>query len=423
MDFWKFDQLKQIHIEITNHCNAACPMCVRFYNSSELVRPDLVLDQIYFDQFKEWFPQEILKKVNLWTFCGVHGDPGMARDFYEICEYIVENSEASIVVNTNGGMRSPEWWSKLGRLFSKKSNPNRHPVYRITFSIDGLEDTNHIYRRNVVWNKVMANASAFINAGGLAIWDYLIFLHNEHQIEEAEKLAYEMKFFQFVPKKALGVDNGRELVSMVALDKEGQLAYTIEAPTNPKNRNLENPQGHQPLRFYPFTKDDYNSKKADPNFKNDYYKRTNSVDSLIEKNDFSNFDSCGIKCKSRIIDGMKKGVEIFIDSHGNVMPCCYIGTHLQGIYSDIPSMQLVNQLNLYGWDHFSLKKYSLEEIFNNGHLNRLYADSWEKKSVKEGKLAYCAQTCGVESSIDKIFTHEKVLNIHKEKNINWYKKT
>jgi MoaA/NifB/PqqE/SkfB family radical SAM enzyme len=380
-----------------------------------------VLDQIYLDQFKEWFPEKILSKINLWTFCGVHGDPGMARDFYEICEYIIKNSKASITVNTNGGMRNSEWWAKLGKIFSLRSNPNRQPIYRITFSIDGLEDTNHIYRRNVSWNKVMANTSAYINAGGLAVWDYLIFLHNEHQLEEAEKLAYKMKFFQFVPKKALGVDNGKELVSMVALDKEGQFAYAIEAPANPKNRNLENPQGHQPLKFYPFTKDEYNLKKSDLNFKNDYYRRTEGVDSLIENTDFSNLDSCSIKCKSKIT-GSNSGVEIFIDSHGNVMPCCYIGTHLQGIYSDIPSMQLVKSLNAYGPDLFSLKKHSLEDILNNNHLNKLYAESWNKKSVKEGRMAYCAQTCGVESSIDKIFTHEKVLNIHKEKKVNWYNK-
>jgi hypothetical protein len=36
----------------------------------------------------------------------------------------------------------------------------------------------------------------------------------------------------------------------------------------------------------------------------------------------------------------------------------------------------------------------------------VFADSWNKDSVKKGKLAYCANTCGTKSSIDKIFSHE-----------------
>jgi hypothetical protein len=67
----------------------------------------------------------------------------------------------------------------------------------VVFSIDGLEDTNHLYRRNVHWDKVMANTSAFINAGGSAHWDMLIFKHNEHQLDDAEELARNMGFTWF----------------------------------------------------------------------------------------------------------------------------------------------------------------------------------------------------------------------------------
>jgi hypothetical protein len=44
-----------------------------------------------------------------------------------------------------------------------------------------LEDTNHLYRENVEWKKIMENARAFISAGGTAHWDMLIFDHNKHQ--------------------------------------------------------------------------------------------------------------------------------------------------------------------------------------------------------------------------------------------------
>ena len=45
----------------------------------------------------------------------------------------------------------------------------------LDFSVDGLEETNHLYRQGVKWEHVERNMKAFINAGGRARWDYLIF--------------------------------------------------------------------------------------------------------------------------------------------------------------------------------------------------------------------------------------------------------
>ena len=35
---------------------------------------------------------------------------------------------------------------------------------QVDFNIDGLEDTNHLYRRNTDFNKIINNAQAFIGA-------------------------------------------------------------------------------------------------------------------------------------------------------------------------------------------------------------------------------------------------------------------
>ena len=68
------------------------------------------------------------------------------------------------------------------------------------FSVDGLEDTNHIYLRNTIFSKIMKNADAFISAGGIAHWDYIVFRHNEHQVESARTLALSMGFQEFYTK-------------------------------------------------------------------------------------------------------------------------------------------------------------------------------------------------------------------------------
>lgn len=403
--FWEFNELEQMHIELTNACNAACPMCVRFFNNSPLTRPDLEIGQITLDKFKEYFPPEVIKRCKLILFCGVHGDPCVAKDVLEICEYIASVSKTTAVrMNTNGGMRKPDWWTKLGALFSKFPRSSHSAYWQLTFSIDGLEDTNHIYRRNVVWKNLIENVKAFINAGGSASWDYLIFEHNEHQIQDAMKLSKELGFTEFIPKKALGVDNGTYLTQMPALNKEGTLDYVINAPKNPANRNLENPKGVQEVIVYPFKVDDYRKLKGTTLLVDHFQQQVKRVyEDRILKEDNTKFNNCEIKCKSKTWFG---GKEIFVDNFGRVMPCCYIGTHLNGLYTDTRTLQLHKHMNDYGWDQFDLNKHTLAEVLTQGHLDRVFADSWKKDKVENGRLSYCADTCGQFSSIDRIFTHE-----------------
>lgn len=413
MNFFNYEELTQLHIELTNNCNAACPMCARFHVNSPLIRPDLVLEQITIDKFRQYFPVEVLKKMEIILFCGVHGDPGMARDLYEICEYIAQSNPLTAVrINTNGGMRNPEFWSKMGALFKKQRQD--HWRWEITWSIDGLADTNHLYRRNVEWDKVIPNAQAFIDAGGFANWDYLIFKHNEHQIDEAKELSKKMGFAQFYPKKALGVDNGTNLIRMPAMNREGKLDYWIDPPVDSKNRNLENPAIEKPLeRIWPFTYQSYKELRdkkqvADPT----YSDRVKNVYITLAQEDNKVLDSAVIKCKAKTMSG---GKEIFVDNHGRVIPCCYIGTHLNGVHSDSQSLQLHHEMNKYGWDNFDLNKHTLKEILDNHHLDRVYTDSWSKPSCVDGKMAYCANICGTFSRVDKIYTHEKM----EDKGRNW----
>lgn len=415
MDFFNYDELSQLHIELTNACNAACPMCTRFHINSPLIRPDLEIDQITIDKFKKYFPPEVIKKLEIVLFCGVHGDPGMARDLYEICEYIAEtNPTTAVRMNTNGGMRKPEFWTKLGALFSKQRKD--HWRWSITFSIDGLEDTNHVYRRNVKWDSVMANCKAFIDAGGFADWDYLIFKHNEHQIDEAIALSKSIGFQNFYPKKSLGVDDGKRLQRMSAMTRDGELDYWIDPPVDPKNRNLERPVDvHVIQQFWKFDPDHYKKLKENKQTHNNYPERVARVYEILAMENNEELDKAEIKCKAKTMTG---GKEIFVDNFGRVIPCCYIGTHLNGVHSDSQSLQLHHEMSKYGWEPFDLNKYSLKEVLKGHHLDRVFTDSWTKPSCKEGKMAYCANICGTYSRVDRIYTHEKMEDTGR----NWRKK-
>ena len=43
---------------------------------------------------------------------------------------------------------------------------------------------------------------SFIEAGGRARWDFLVFDFNEHQVDEARKLSEEWGFEKFIVKKS-----------------------------------------------------------------------------------------------------------------------------------------------------------------------------------------------------------------------------
>ena len=70
------------------------------------------------------------------------------------CRRIIKNNKIKIEIHTNGGARNVEFWENLGKL-SKIAGKN----ILVIFSVDGLEDTNHIYRRNVKWDKLKENGN------------------------------------------------------------------------------------------------------------------------------------------------------------------------------------------------------------------------------------------------------------------------
>jgi len=181
----KFDT---IHVEITNRCNAACPGCTRqdfetgetidFFKNAPEVNWSL-------QDFKDILPPELLKDT--WVFFGITIDePLMNPNFLSIAQYVIE-SGGKIELDTNTGAGTEHTWSEFGKLV--RDNPNR---MHIKFSVDGYEDTNHIYRVNVKWNTVVRNMRAFAEHSQDATWMYLAFTHNEHDIPKAAALAEEL---------------------------------------------------------------------------------------------------------------------------------------------------------------------------------------------------------------------------------------
>lgn len=188
------EDVKEIHVEPTSLCNAECRQCPRNINGANL-NPHISLASLTLDWFRSNLSVSNIKNLKKALFCGLVGDPAACPELLQIITYLKHsNPDITIGLNSNGGIKNPPWWKKLGNLLTGNLD-------YCVFSIDGLEDTNHLYRKNVKWRKVVENARSFISTGAKAHWDMLVFDHNKHQIDSVRKFARNMGFTWFRTKE------------------------------------------------------------------------------------------------------------------------------------------------------------------------------------------------------------------------------
>ena len=154
---YKYKDIKQVHLEITEKCQAACPMCPRNLKGGK-DNPHLINAELSFEDCKKIFEPAFIKQLDHMFMCGNYGDPMMAKDTLEVYKYFRKhNPKMWLSMHTNGGARTAKWWAELAKTIGiGRVDPHYGWVFGrgnpggcVTFSVDGLEDTNHIYRKNV----------------------------------------------------------------------------------------------------------------------------------------------------------------------------------------------------------------------------------------------------------------------------------
>ena len=351
---YKYNDIRTVHLEITQRCQAACPMCDRNENGGA-DNKHMTDAELSLEDCKKIFPPEFIKQLDVMYMCGNLGDPIMASDTLEVFKYFREhNANMWLGMNTNAGARDSEWWGELARVISTKG--------AVIFSVDGLKDTNHLYRQNVNWNKVENSMKSFINAGGRARWDYIIFEHNQHQVEEAEKLSKEWGFEKFVAKK------------------------TARFFSTSKNAGKEEHQSHNRKGAQTVT-----LKKPKEEFRNKALAKESQIikeyGSMLQY-----YDKCNIDCK------VAKERSIFITAEGILMPCCWTaGRMYKWWHDDYKTEQIWDFIDEAGGkEGVSVISNSLENVINNNSILQNITNSWNKSSILEGKLGVCSQKCGTE---------------------------
>jgi len=372
-----------VHFELTSTCQAACPNCARNVGGVEL--PWLGKTELRLPDVKKILQGTQLVKQSDILYCGTHGDPAAAKDLLPIIEWIQDQpyeagNKRRQQINTNGGLRDKDFWNRLGKHFNKQ-----HDRGHVVFSIDGLEDTNHIYRKGVSWSRVWENLNAYVNAGGEAVWDYLMFGHNKHQVDEAERIAKSMGI-TFVKKRPHGFDQtAGQLDSeqhMHTYDTNGNYEYSISKDTD-----------------VVYFEEEENSKPGA-----NLSRVQNSGITLTEKeNNYSKESKIRCKSLSRGTDRTVFSQDIYVKSDGHLLPCCH--------------MDVVTTTNSYNFGHQQMKDtvagiYNMLDVVNNDIDKMIESDTFKKtffdtqilESAEEGKPMFCVDTCGGNTPRDMLFT-------------------
>ena len=349
---YRYEDIRVVHLENTQNCQASCPMCDRNQNGGD-INPHIDLSELTLDDCKRIFEPDFIKQLKTMYMCGNLGDPIVARDTLDIFKYFREhNKNMWLSMNTNAGARDEAWWSELAQVFGRMGT--------VIFSVDGLRDTNHLYRQGVVWDNVERAMKSFIAAGGRARWDFLIFEHNQHQVEEAEEISKLMGFERFQAKKT-----GR-FVTAKSEKKESHQAV--------------NRKGEKTTEL----------KKPDKKYQN---KALSKQDMLVQKYGSMDayYDVVPVNCK------VKDEGSLFITAEGLAMPCCWTAGRMYKWWHKNPMVEQVWDFieRSGGKNAISAKKHGLKAVFDTGLFDEI-EDSWNQPSCGNGKLKVCSMKCGKE---------------------------
>jgi hypothetical protein len=252
----------------------------------------------------------------------------------------------SIQMNTNGGARPAEWWRRLARL-----------KVRCLFGIDGLEDTNHVYRQDTHWPTIMRNVSAFLEAGGEAIWEFIVFAHNQHQVNEARELSLKLGFRHFVAKRTarFPVRNGA-LAPVPRRAKDGSFVGHLSPTSLPAYQNSAQQELINGASLF------------------------GGIDGY--------FASTKISCKAQ------QDKMVYVSAEGLVFPCCYVGQ----IYPAVPTIdvsQIEDLLSHLPDGKWSLSAFvrSIPEIVASEFFQQTLPNYWNDSNA-ERRPRVCARHCG-----------------------------
>lgn len=331
---FSYDDIKVVQLEGTSACNAACPMCIRydsdgyrqpFLGSSNTLRQRTTTATFW----QKHLTAGLLKQLRLINFCGNYGDPSLMLDVAGLIRYLRASAPAcQIVMETNGGGMHGAFWYALAHAMKGP--------HEVVFNIDGLSDTLATYRRNVSYEKVREHALSFIRGGGNATWSFLVFRHNEHQVEEARKLAADLGFAKFQVR-----------LTDRFYGNDGTVYQDIKGLKPPLNATYR------------------------------YERQINGSEFVKQAR------SCEANCMS------KRDKRVYVDYLGRVFPCCFLAP-VEGELSQLGTTEVARLLEALGRGVNSLHEHSLREIVEGPFFQTL-----DQLLTSPDRPLACGAVCGM----------------------------
>ena len=322
-------------------CNALCYGCARTESANFNTKRPLIPDKkvLGLDILEKIFTE--FTTVTALDFCGTVDDPFMHPEFNEILELALHSGIKQVWIHTNGSIRSTEYWQHSARILKQ------FDYHEVKFSVDGLRDTNHLYRQRTNFDRIMENAQAFIDAGGNACWQYLVFPWNAHQVEEAKELSADMGFHAFIHR------HDRSIVAS-------------------KNWNIEDIKRIQEQNRPTHYATDFDVNEL---FKANEHLERNEIDCFFQKEQM-----------------------YFIDFNARLWPCCFlrnteffghnnhwhqVKNNMFGVYNDLD------------WNRLDL--YTVSEVLNHPFYRKDLTTSFDADygTGCGSKIVKCANTCSL----------------------------
>jgi MoaA/NifB/PqqE/SkfB family radical SAM enzyme len=362
LPYLELKNVKELHVEITNNCNAACPMCARNV-FGQGIRPGRGISDWSIEEIYKVFDKKSLPALRYVYFCGTHGDPLAAKNVFEAIKAAKELG-AGIEMFTNGSLKTENWWLSLVDILDEKD--------RITFGVDGIE-TNHLYRQKTNIDKILKHMKICCKSKVKVRWDFLAFKHNEHEYHTCQQLAKEIGVDDFRLRRTARFDLFK--IKFPVLNNQKEIIHFLEPPDN---KDLRHPNLKEMGKIANNLHDTkiLESEINDETIKNFFPPNRNTYKYVDKPLPAKEYNISCIYQESR---------KLYVNSRLEVHPCCYISDEYENFKT------LANGQLPYPIGELSLKDKSWEEILDHKFFKEDLVKSWTSNNV----IPRCIRTCGV----------------------------
>ena len=336
--------IKKLHIELTDRCQAQCPMCARNHNGGN-DRKHITNNDVSIDQFKSWFPELFLQKLDLFYASGNYGDPAFAKDCLEIYKYVRKaNPSIQQNIHTNGSLRNSEWWTEFAEIIK--------PNGRIIFAVDGFKGKHELYRKNTDFDKIINNIKTVVSTGCAVKVNSLVFEHNQYDTELFEEYLRDLGVYEV---EFRSTTRFYDMKSFPVYDKNGVREYDLLPATIPKYK----------------VQSKFNLEKL-----------------LIKENRDILSENSVVNPKCMVNN------EIYIDCRGNVFPCSYLGSdYVENGVEETSTINILRNISVRDSQQH-LIRLGLINLHSINIENVKFWDNLEQLWTGDNKCLTCVNICG-----------------------------